>query len=356
MATILIVDDRADNRQSLAALVSGKGHRVIEADDGAQALALARARSPDLVITDGLMPVMDGFEMLRRLRSDPHLAHTRVIFYTAAYPDAEARRLAHAHGVSHFLVKPTTPEMLIEALNSALSSPGHPGAVESTQLVNQHLRLMTDKLHQNFVELEALNAELDKRVVERTADIAATNARLVEEVRMRREAESRLQGLVDRDSLTGLYTRRYFEEAVSREIARARRDQASFGVLFADADHFKELNDAHGHAAGDAVLVTLGRHLQSCVRAEDTVCRYGGEEFVILLVRVSLDGIVLAAERMRSGVIMLSVPGFRQPVIGTAVWPEHGRDGDALIRAADAALYRAKRAGRNRVEVAGPEI
>lgn len=199
MATILIVDDRADNRQSLAALVSGKGHRVIEADDGAQALALARARPPDLVITDGLMPVMDGFEMLRRLRSDPHLAHTRVIFYTAAYPDAEARSLAHVHGV------------------------------------------------------------------------------------------------------------------------------------------------------------------QSCVRAEDTVCRYGGEEFVILLVRASLDGIVVAAERMRSGVIMLSVPGFRQPVsaptlsIGTAVWPEHGRDGDALIRAADAALYRAKRAGRNRVEVAGPE-
>ena len=97
------------------------------------------------------------------------------------------------------------------------------------------------------------------------------------------------------------------------------------------------------------------------MRAEDTVCRYGGEDLVILLVRASLDGIVVAAERMRSWVVMLSVPGFRQPVsaptlsIGTAIWPEHGRDGEALIRAADAALYRAKRAGRNRVEMAGPE-
>jgi diguanylate cyclase (GGDEF)-like protein len=272
MATILIVDDRADNRLSLAALLSRNGHRVIEAGHGAEALKAAREGAPDLVITDGLLPVMEGFETL----------------------------------------------------------------------------------------LGALNTEIDRRVTERTAALAAENAKLVEEVRTRRRAESRLQAMVDRDSLTGLYNRRYFEQAVSREIARARRERASFGVLFADADNFKALNDAHGHAAGDAVLVTLGRHLQSCVRAEDTVCRYGGEEFILLLVRAGLEGIVVAAERMRSGALTLNVPGHGQPVsaptlsIGAAAWPEHGKDGDALIRAADAALYRAKRAGRNRVEVAGP--
>jgi diguanylate cyclase (GGDEF)-like protein len=358
MANILIVDDSANSRLSLAALLDGKGHRVIEADQGAQALDFARANAPDLVITDGLMPVMDGYEMVRRLRSEPPLARTPVIYYTAAYPDAAARSLAEAHGVSHFLVKPATPEALIEAVNSALSSAAKPVPVDGAELVDRHLRFMTDKLHQKFAELETLSGKLDKRVTERTAELAAQNAKLVEEVRTRRRTESRLQAMVDRDSLTGLYNRRYFEQAVSREIARAKRGRASFGVLFADADHFKELNDAHGHAAGDAVLVTLGRHLQSCVRAEDIVCRYGGEEFVVLLVRANRDGIVVAAERMRNGVISLRVQGFGQTLspptlsIGTAVWPEHGHDGEALMRAADAALYRAKRAGRNRVEVA----
>jgi diguanylate cyclase (GGDEF)-like protein len=268
VATVLIIDNRADDRRALAALLSTRGHRVIEAEHGTQALEAARVNAPDLVITDGMMPVRDALGML--------------------------------------------------------------------------------------------NAEVDKRIAQRTADLAAENAKLVEELRARRRAENRLQAMVDRDALTGLYNRRYFEHAVNREIARARRERASFGVVFVDADNFKELNDNHGHAAGDAVLVSLGRHLQSCVRAEDTVCRYGGEEFVVLLVRAGLEGIVIAAERMRMGVTGLNVPGFSEPLspptlsIGTAVWPEHGRDGEALIRAADAALYRAKRAGRNRVEVAAP--
>ena len=236
----------------------------------------------------------------------------------------------------------------------------NPGAVDDSELVDQHL-LLAGKLHQKTLELETLRAEFDKRVAERTAELAAENAKLVEEVRARRRAESRLQAMVDRDSLTGLYNRRYFEQAVAREIARARRERASFGIVFADADNFKEVNDAHGHAAGDAVLVTLGRHLQSCVRMEDIVSRYGGEEFIVLLVRAGLEGIVVAAERMRSGVTALHVPASGQPVsaptlsIGAAAWPDHGRDAEALIRAADAALDRAKRAGRNRVEVAGPE-
>jgi len=360
MATILIVDDSASSRLSLAALLDHKGHRVIEANEGAQALDFARGNVPDLVITDGLMPVMDGYEMIRRLRSEPALDRTPVIYYTAAYPDAAARSLAEAHGVSHFLVKPATPEALLEAVNSALSSDARGVPVESSGLVDRHLRLITDKLHQKFDEMEALSAELDRRVAERTAELAAHNATLVEEVRARRRAENRLQALVDRDSLTGLYNRRYFEQAVSREIARARRERVSFGLLFADADHFKDLNDTHGHAAGDAVLVSLSRYLLSCVRAEDTVCRYGGEEFVVLLVRASLDGMIVAAERMRNGAISLRVQGHGPVIcaptlsIGTAIWPEHGGDGEALIRAADAALYRAKRGGRNRVEVAGP--
>ena len=243
-------------------------------------------------------------------------------------------------------------------MDSALSEAAPPEGGEGAELAARHLRLLTDKVHRKAAELESSGSELDRRIAERTAELAAENTKLVKEVRARRRAEFRLQALVDRDSLTGLYNRRFFEQSVAREIARARRERAGFGVVFADADHFKELNDVHGHAAGDAVLVTLGRHLQSCVRAEDIVCRYGGEEFVVLLVRAGMDGIAGVAERIRAGANALRIPGFDAALlsptlsIGTAVWPEHGHDGGALMRAADAALYRAKRAGRNRVEMA----
>src|SRR5438309_9357688 len=106
MATILIVDDRPTNREFLVTLLGYAGNRVLEAGDGAEALALVRAGPPDLVITDILMPTMDGYEFVRRLRADPSIAQTSVIFYTAHYHQREAMALAQAVGVSHILAKP----------------------------------------------------------------------------------------------------------------------------------------------------------------------------------------------------------------------------------------------------------
>src|SRR3982074_3120693 len=120
MALILIVDDRPSNREFLVALLGYSGHRLIEAADGAEALALVRQDRPDLVIADILMPTMDGYEFVRQLRADPDVAHTRVVFYAAHFHELEARALARSCGVSSVLIKPSEPEVVLKTVEQAL--------------------------------------------------------------------------------------------------------------------------------------------------------------------------------------------------------------------------------------------
>ncbi|QJW93703.1 response regulator [Frigoriglobus tundricola] len=126
MATILIVDDRPANREYLVALLGYSGHRLLEAGDGAEGLALARAARPDLVIADVLMPTMDGYEFVRQLRADRAVAGTRVVFYTAHYHEPEARALAAACGVAAVLTKPCEPDEVLRTVEAALD--GAPAA------------------------------------------------------------------------------------------------------------------------------------------------------------------------------------------------------------------------------------
>ncbi len=207
----------------------------------------------------------------------------------------------------------------------------------------------------------------------------AFNRRLRQEVARRREAErfllaanERLQSQLDeiqalqtrleqqalRDSLTGLYNRRYFDEALERELALARRRDYPVSLVLIDIDSFKMLNDSHGHQAGDAVLRALARYLSDNSRAGDLVCRWGGEEFVVVMPHTPREGALqradfwraaFAAEPVRFGDLMLN----NTLSAGVAVWPADGGAPDALLKAADGALYRAKTGGRNRVVSAG---
>jgi diguanylate cyclase (GGDEF)-like protein len=162
-----------------------------------------------------------------------------------------------------------------------------------------------------------------------------------------------------RDPLTGLFNRRYMEESLAREIRRAAREGYSLGVLLVDLDNFKQLNDAFGHAAGDEVLRRVGRFLEAGIRGEDVVCRYGGEEFVVILPKASLDDTQRRAEALREGIKAqpLDEPTGLYPTttmsIGVAIYPEHGASAAQLILAADSAMYLAKAKGRDRVVVAG---
>ncbi|SRR5579884_695931 len=158
-----------------------------------------------------------------------------------------------------------------------------------------------------------------------------------------------------RDPLTGLFNRRYLEVSLERELARATRRVQPLAVLMLDLDHFKQFNDSHGHDAGDALLVQFAVVLRRCIRSEDIACRYGGEEFTVILLDTDTAAALQRAEQIRHATAALAVEHREQPLgpvtvsIGVAVFPQDARTAEDLLQRADAALYRAKELGRNRV-------
>jgi diguanylate cyclase (GGDEF)-like protein/PAS domain S-box-containing protein len=164
-----------------------------------------------------------------------------------------------------------------------------------------------------------------------------------------------------RDPLTGLFNRRYMEESLEREFRRAQRHEAPVGVIMIDVDHFNHFNNTFGHQAGDTMLHALGEILGARVRAEDIACRYGGEEFVLIMPEAPLEVTAGRAEELLQAARGLRVQQRGQSLgavtisAGVAAFPEHGSTPEAVIREADVALYRAKEAGRDRVAVARPQ-
>jgi diguanylate cyclase (GGDEF)-like protein len=162
-----------------------------------------------------------------------------------------------------------------------------------------------------------------------------------------------------RDPLTGLYNRRYMEAALKQQLSRVTRQLHPLGIIMIDIDHFKLFNDTYGHAAGDALLRELCKLLQSQIRGEDIACRYGGEEFTLIMPDASLEVAQQRAEHLRQQAKQLKwqdASQFHEGITlsaGVAIYPEHGRTIENVLRAADAALYRAKQEGRDRVVVAG---
>ena len=160
-----------------------------------------------------------------------------------------------------------------------------------------------------------------------------------------------------RDPLTGLYNRRMMDEALNREIRRAGRTGRTLGIILFDIDHFKRFNDTYGHPAGDTLLVAVSELLRMLFRAEDILCRYGGEEFLIILPEASLPNAIMRAEELRREASQMQVRHQDQDLpavtisLGVAAFPVHGTTGHALVQRADAALYQAKMDGRNQVVV-----
>ena len=161
-----------------------------------------------------------------------------------------------------------------------------------------------------------------------------------------------------RDPLTGLFNKRYLQETLEREVERARRAEKPLGLLMLDLDHFKRFNDTYGHEAGDELLRAFGQVLKGHIRVEDIACRYGGEEFTLILPECPLNSLLVRAEEIRQAVERIQVKkggellGLVTVSIGAAIFPDQGTQGEAILQMADAALYQAKKAGRNRVVAA----
>jgi diguanylate cyclase (GGDEF)-like protein len=189
--------------------------------------------------------------------------------------------------------------------------------------------------------LKSAYAELEGLVAERTAELRSANERLST------EAIS--------DPLTGLYNRRYLADFIDRELSRTRRAGNKIVFAMIDIDHFKQVNDTFGHAAGDEVLRALSAFLRGQIRHEDLAFRYGGEEFLLVLPCAALEGVAARIEQIHELIKQVTIEHADHrlaPItlsIGVAIFPEHGDSAEAVIRCADAALYLAKAGGRDRV-------
>ena len=253
MATILIVDPNPEDRRPYITLLGNYGYRLLEAPDGMWALELARTELPDLIITDVLMPNMDGFTFVRRLGAEPLLMGVPVIFQTAHYDATEIHKLARACGVQHILRKPAEPQEILRAVNETIKRPvSRTNLPQTGQLQREHLQLLADKLYEKISELEKTNEHL------RNISLS--------------------------DALTGLNNRRGFMILATGLLKFARRMEYSVCLIYIDLDSLKAINDHFGHASGDAAISQFARIRTETFRESDVIGRLGGDEFVVLIV------------------------------------------------------------------------
>src|SRR5690349_1233019 len=305
VARILIVDDHEDNIELLRARLEARGYVIDSAMDGEQALACVAKTAPDLILLDVMMPRIDGFEVVRRLKADKSLPFIPIILQTAL-DSTEHKVEGLDAGADDYITKPINFAELEARVKSML-----------------RIKRLQDALEERERELSEVNRQLLK--------------------------------MAQTDALTGLDNRRYLEERLEEMFGHSRRLKEPLAVVLCDLDRFKSVNDTYGHQTGDAVLKQLARILKQEAREIDRVGRYGGEEFIVLLPGTVLDAAVTFAERVRSAVEArtFTFDGgtlLRTVSCGVAAWT-HPRVSscEGLIKAADSALYVAKETGRNRV-------
>jgi len=317
MATILIVDTNPADRRVYITLLGNFGHRFLEADDGVQALELARAELPDLIITDILMPHMDGFTLVRRLRAEPLLMAVPVIFQTANFDESEIHKLARASGIRHILRKPAEPQEILRAVNESLKRPTTPSRLSQTgRLQREHLQLLADKLYQKVLELE--------------------------------KANDRLHNLSLTDGLTGLNNRRGFMILATGLLKFARRAGYTLCLLYIDMDRLKHINDTFGHVAGDTALTHFADILTGTFRDSDVIGRMGGDEFVVMMIDATESDLVSMQALLQSNVDAYNLQAMSDQTLSFSlgvIWVDVNstKTMEALLSEADAAMYQHKK-------------
>ena len=295
---ILIVEDDQISRRLLEAFLCDWGYQVQVTMDGSEAWdEIQKPEAPSLVISDWMMPNMDGLELCGRIRKMERPGYTYFIILTAKGRKEDLIKGLEA-GADDFLIKPFDREEM------------------------------------------KYRIRIGERII---------------------KLEQRILKLATTDDLTGILNRRAFMERISQEINRSRREKAPLSFILSDIDHFKDVNDRHGHQAGDLVLQKFVKQLTSSSRPYDLVGRYGGEEFTICLPGADSSQAWLVAERMRKNVenMKIMLPDGLQSIQITASFgttsllPESEEGVESLIKRADKALYKAKNEGRNRVCTAG---
>lgn len=336
----LVVDDNAENRYFLHVLLTAKGYEVLQARNGEEALEIVRASVPQLVISDILMPVMDGFALCRALKTHPDFKRIPFIFYTAAYTDPKDQMFAMSVGADEFLVKPFEPHLFMQRVEEVVSKHQAPRVPNPV--------LLEDEVDYFRQHNERLIAQLQYKLEQ----IESSNQQLQQEIEERKRAEEAVRHMAFYDSLTTLPNRILFRDHLHAHIQQntLNGQNKRLAVLLMDINHFKDINDTLGYHNGDQVLQDVGRRLQQAFPGKETVARLGGDEFVVLLPEIGgLDEIEIAANKTHKCLEPpFNLEGLAIDVeasIGAALYPDHGEDAEILLRHAEIAMYRAKGAG-----------
>jgi diguanylate cyclase (GGDEF)-like protein len=295
--TVLVIEDHPDQRELLAIVLQREGYRVVTAANGVEALEKLSSETVNIALSDIMMPKMDGFELINKIRSDPALKHIYLILITARIQEGDRVRGLDL-GADDYITKPFS-----------------------------------------FSELLA-RVRVGSRVV---------------------QYQQHLEFQTQVDSLTGLFNRRAFEKKVAEEFERAKRYQHPLSLLMFDIDNFKTINDTYGHHGGDTALMKISEILKAKTRRSDFPSRYGGEEFVLVLPETDQDSALQVAtkiqDEIRSCAFGINDKQFSLTVsVGISSLPtkDYG-DWKEMLHAADQALYSAKRNGKDRAEVFWPE-
>ena len=288
----ILVVDDTETNIEILLELLGETYDVFVALEGQTALDIAQEVVPDLILLDIMMPFMDGYEVCEKLKENDLTKDIHILFITAK-TDEDSIEKAYDVGGSDYVTKPFKPKELLAR-------------------VNRELQLQ--------------------------------------------ELQSELKLLASTDPLTKLYNRRHFCKVSDHILDLAKRDKKELSVLMLDIDKFKSINDTYGHKVGDDVIIKLADKLKECQRKSDIICRYGGEEFLVLLPETSLEGAVTAAKNIREEIEKVSIgldlgTNLRFTVsIGVSnVYIEKEDSLESAIKRADEALYEAKKSGRNRV-------
>ncbi|MBP7175570.1 MAG: diguanylate cyclase [Thermoclostridium sp.] len=300
---LLIVDDTPENLEISGKILEKESYDIYVADSGETALDLASNVKFDLILLDIMMPVMDGFEVCRRIREKPEYGSVPVIFLSAK-AGIESVMKGFELGAVDYVRKPFNPAELVARV----------------------------KIH---VELKKTREELELQ-----------NSKLL-------KAYSEMELMAVTDPLTGLFNRREMLSRIEHEIVRFNRNSLPFTIVLSDIDFFKKVNDTYGHECGDFILKSVAGTLKSTLRKQDIVSRWGGEEFLLLLPGTDPFGAAIIAEKLRKKIEDENF-SFQDVIIRITMTfgissISQAQTADALVRLADKAMYTGKQAGRNRV-------
>ncbi|MFA4827669.1 MAG: diguanylate cyclase [Thermodesulfovibrionales bacterium] len=417
---ILVVDDQPKNIELLEAHLLPKGYEILKAEDGEEAMKMIGENSVDLVLLDIMMPKMDGFEVCRRIKGDERLRNIPVIMITALKEfedwvkaiEAGCDEFISKPFDRHELTVRVKSLLRIKSLHDEVDEAREYAESiintvrESLIALDQDLRVVTvsrafyeffkvkpeetvgqliydlgnkqwdiPKLRELLETILPHKTSFDNYEVEH--DFATIGRRImllnarqiqrgmgkeriillaIEDITERKQSEEKIRQMAFHDFLTGLPNRKLFSDRLGIALAHAQRNQKKIGIAMLDLDNFKDVNDTLGHAVGDILLKATAERLSAALRKDDTVARFGGDEF--LLIFPDLNVIEDAIQ-----VVQKIVESFRKPFlidthqlvvttsIGIAVYPNDGTDEGILLKNADIAMYQAKQAGRARYQL-----